>query len=80
VNVCSGQPRTVGELADALAAAMDGPRPEIVGGARPADVRHIVADPAQAGVLLGFTAGVPFGDGVTEFARSPLRASAARSE
>lgn len=80
VNVCSGQPHTVGELGGALATAMDGPPPVIVGGARPADVRHIVADPAQAGALLGFTARVPFHDGVTEFARAPLRASATRPD
>ncbi|MHA6622450.1 NAD-dependent epimerase/dehydratase family protein [Pseudonocardia sp. DLS-67] len=76
VNVCSGEPHTVGELAGALAAALDGPSPEIVGAARSGDVRHIVADPARAIELLGFTAQVGFADGVAEFARAPLRASA----
>ncbi len=46
VNVCSGRPHTVGEFATTLAAAMGGPAPVIVGGARPADVRHVVASPA----------------------------------
>ena len=32
----------------ALAAAMGGPAPVVVGGARPGDVRHVVADPARA--------------------------------
>src|SRR5690606_9992485 len=32
VNVCSGEPRTVGGLAHELAARMGGPAPEVVGG------------------------------------------------
>jgi len=76
VNVCSGEPHTVGDLAVALAAAMDGPAPRIVGGARAADVRHVVADPALAAELLGFRAAVPFADGVAAFATDPLRAPA----
>jgi dTDP-L-rhamnose 4-epimerase len=43
VNVCSGQPHTVGDLSRALATAMGGPEPVVVGGARPGDVRHVVA-------------------------------------
>jgi dTDP-L-rhamnose 4-epimerase len=78
VNVCSGQPHTVGELAESLAAAMEGPAPRVVGGARPGDVRHIVADPRRAFDLLGFRAAVSFADGIDEFARAPLRASATR--
>ncbi|HEV7711138.1 MAG TPA: NAD-dependent epimerase/dehydratase family protein [Asanoa sp.] len=77
VNVCSGEPHTVGDLATALAAAMDGPAPLVVGGARAADVRHVVADPRRATELLGFTARVRFADGVTAFAVDPLRAPAA---
>ena len=66
VNVCSGQPRTVGDLAAELARACGGPAPHIVGGSRPADVRHVVADPAKARAVLGFHAQVPFADGVAE--------------
>jgi dTDP-L-rhamnose 4-epimerase len=77
VNVCSGQPHTVGELATELAAACGGPAPRIVGGARPADVRHIVADPSRATALLGFTAGTTFAEGVRVFATEPLRAAVA---
>lgn len=73
VNVCSGQPHTVGELAHELATAMDGPAPLVVGGGRPADVRHVVADPTRATRLLGFTARVGFTEGVTGFAAAPLR-------
>jgi dTDP-L-rhamnose 4-epimerase len=76
VNVCSGEPRTVGELAHELAARMGGPAPEVVGGARPGDVRHVVADPAKARERLGFTAAVSFAEGVAAFATDPLREQA----
>jgi dTDP-L-rhamnose 4-epimerase len=80
VNVCSGEPHTVGELAATLAAAMDGPAPTIAGGARPGDVRHIVADPAKATSLLGVRAATTFAEGVTRFARDPMRAPARSPE
>ncbi|GIF75252.1 NAD-dependent epimerase/dehydratase family protein [Asanoa siamensis] len=76
VNVCSGEPHTVGDLARTLAAAMAGPEPVVVGGARAADVRHVVADPRRATELLGFTARVGFAAGVAAFATDPLRAPA----
>jgi dTDP-L-rhamnose 4-epimerase len=75
-NVASGQPHTVGELATALAAAMDGPPPQVVGGWRPGDVRHIVAAPARAATQLGFHAEIGFAAGMAEFATAPLRAPA----
>ncbi|WP_200212967.1 NAD-dependent epimerase/dehydratase family protein [Micromonospora coerulea] len=77
VNVCSGEPHTVGELAATLAAAMAGPVPLVVGGARSADVRHVVADPRRATDLLSYTARVGFADGITAFATDPLREPAA---
>ncbi|HEU5475988.1 MAG TPA: NAD-dependent epimerase/dehydratase family protein [Actinophytocola sp.] len=77
VNICSGEPHTVGELATRLAAACGGPPPQVIGGARPGDVRHVVADPTNARRLLGFRARVPFADGVAGFATDPLRAPAA---
>ena len=77
VNVCSGEPHTVGDLATELARAMRGPEPVVVGGARAGDVRHVVADPALATALLGFTARVRFADGVRAFATDQLRAPAA---
>jgi dTDP-L-rhamnose 4-epimerase len=77
VNVCSGDPHTVGELATTLAAAMHGPTPVIIGGARSGDVRHVVASPAKARARLGFHAEVAFPDGVAAFATDPLRDPAA---
>jgi dTDP-L-rhamnose 4-epimerase len=76
LNVASGEPHTVGDLAAALAAAIGGPAPEVVGGTRPGDVRHVVASPALAAERLGFRAAVAFADGVREFATAPMRAPA----
>jgi dTDP-L-rhamnose 4-epimerase len=73
VNICSGEPHTVGELAAELARAMSGPAPQIVGGARPGDVRHVTADPARAAELLSYRSRVGFAEGVTSFATDPLR-------
>nr|BFE70065.1 hypothetical protein GCM10020092_033660 [Actinoplanes digitatis] len=44
-NVASGRPATVGEMATALARAVDGPRPVVTGEFRLGDVRHVVASP-----------------------------------
>ena len=77
VNICSGVPHTVGELATELAKAYGGPSPKVVGGTRPGDVRHVVADPRAARERLGFTALTTFEQGVAEFATAPLRAPAA---
>lgn len=75
-NVCSGEPHTILDLATELAAAMKGPAPQVVGGARPGDVRHVVADPAYATERLGFRAVTRFADGVAAFATDPLRSPA----
>ncbi|EWC59695.1 UDP-glucose 4-epimerase [Actinokineospora spheciospongiae] len=74
LNICSGTPHTVGEMAQELAKACNGPTPKTLGGARPADVRHVVADPQAAKTLLGFHAQVPFNTGMKDFATAPLRA------
>ncbi|HEY7593927.1 MAG TPA: NAD-dependent epimerase/dehydratase family protein [Actinophytocola sp.] len=77
VNICSGDPHTVGDLATELARAYGGPPPRVIGGARPGDVRHVVANPARARQLLGFEAKIGFKDGITGFATAPLRMPAA---
>ena len=59
LNVASGTPRTVLDLASALCAGT-GLIPEVVGGGRLGDVRHIVASPARAAATLGFRATEPF--------------------
>jgi dTDP-L-rhamnose 4-epimerase len=79
VNICSGEPHTVGELASTLAHAMGGPEPVVVGGARPGDVRHVVAAPGRAARVLDFRARVGFAAGVAAFATAPLREPALTS-
>jgi dTDP-L-rhamnose 4-epimerase len=73
-NVCSGKPISIMEVAAEIC-AVRGPdlKPEVTGQYRSGDVRHIVADPAQAAELLGFRAAVDPRDGLREFAFAPLR-------
>jgi dTDP-L-rhamnose 4-epimerase len=74
-NVASGQPRSVGEMAQALclAAGPAGPAPVVTGQYRLGDVRHVFASSRRAADELGFVAREGFLDGMAEFARSPLR-------
>jgi dTDP-L-rhamnose 4-epimerase len=74
-NVASGQPRSVLDLATAVAVAHgpEAPRPQVTGRWRSGDVRHIVASARRATDVLGFTAEVGFEAGMAEFARAPLR-------
>jgi dTDP-L-rhamnose 4-epimerase len=73
VNVCSGRPISIGEVAQLVCDARGGPTPQVTGQYRSGDVRHIVADPALAAQVLGFRAGVHPADGLREFAFAPLR-------
>lgn len=78
-NVCSGQPRDVRAMAEALADGMGAgaPRPVVTGEFRTGDVRHVVASPRLAADALGFEAQVDFAAGMAEFATAPLRAPVA---
>jgi len=73
VNVATGRPHTVLDMASALADAMGGPSPEVVGGHRLGDVRHVFASADHARAALGFSAEVDFESGMTDFATAPLR-------
>lgn len=70
-NVGSGSPRTVGEMATALSAALAGPNPVITGGFRLGDVRHITADSSRLRRDLGWQPMVEFADGMAELALTP---------
>lgn len=73
-NVCSGDPHTVLEMAAAL--RPDGaPSPDVVGGYRLGDIRHVFASPRRAAEVLGFRAAIGFVDGMTEFRTAPLRSA-----
>lgn len=73
VNIASGRPRTVLELATALAAAAGRPdlAPVVTGQWRLGDVRHVTASADRAATELGFVAEVPFATGMAELAATP---------
>jgi dTDP-L-rhamnose 4-epimerase len=73
VNVATGHPHTVLDMATALGDAMGGPAPEVVGGHRLGDVRHVFASAEHARAALGFEAEVDFATGMVDFATATLR-------
>lgn len=74
-NVASGTPRGVGEMAAALARAVDPTiEPVVTGQWRAGDVRHVFASPKRAATVLGFRAQEDFEAGMREFAEAELRA------
>jgi dTDP-L-rhamnose 4-epimerase len=72
-NVCSGRPVSIMEVAARLGEVRDGVAPVVTGQYRSGDVRHIVADPANAADVLGFRAAIDWRDGLADFAFAPLR-------
>ncbi|MFI6869844.1 NAD-dependent epimerase/dehydratase family protein [Nocardia sp. NPDC050406] len=77
LNIASGHPITIGEVASVLALAHGGEEPVITGQYRAGDVRHIVASPERARRALDFIAAVTPTAGLAEFASAPLRTAAA---
>ena len=73
INVASGEPHTVLDMARELARVMGGPAPQVVGSYRLGDVRHVVASPARMRAELGVVRTVGFIAGMDEFATAPLR-------
>jgi dTDP-L-rhamnose 4-epimerase len=76
-NTGSGEPHTVGEMAQALAAAHGGPEPVVTGEYRLGDVRHITASSRRLRQELGWRPQVGFTAGMAEFARAQLRSGRA---
>ncbi|WP_194411032.1 NAD-dependent epimerase/dehydratase family protein [Microbacterium cremeum] len=72
-NVASGEVRTIGEMARALADAVGGPVPVVTGGYRLGDVRHITASAQRLRDELGWRPRIGFAEGMHEFAHAPLR-------
>ena len=72
-NVATGNPRSVGEMAAALADAAGGPAPEVTGAYRRGDVRHVFASADRARDVLGLRAEITIEEGMAEFATAPLR-------
>lgn len=78
-NIASGEPHSIGDLADALTSAfgLGAPQPARTGRYRLGDVRHVFGSPELARRVLGVRASVSFQEGMREFAHAPLRASLA---
>ncbi len=74
LNVASGTPRTVHDMARSLAEAVGGPSPVVTGEWRAGDVRHVFASADRAAERLGFRAVEDFDAGMAEFAGAALRA------
>jgi dTDP-L-rhamnose 4-epimerase len=72
-NVASGEPRSIADLAAALASAGGAPAPLITGEFRVGDVRHIFASPTRLMSELGWRPEIDFETGVKEFAAAPMR-------
>ncbi|NBM20853.1 NAD(P)-dependent oxidoreductase, partial [Streptomyces sp. GC420] len=79
-NAGSGEPRTVREMARALADAHGGPAPVVTGEFRLGDVRHITADSRRLRAELGWRPAVSFTEGITEFAHAPQRGASLSPE
>jgi dTDP-L-rhamnose 4-epimerase len=79
LNIASGEPRCVFEMAEAIRVGFgsSAPRPVATGGWRAGDVRHIVASPGRATRELGFRASVSLDDGMAELAREMVSAGPA---
>ena len=71
-NVCTGHPRTVLDMAEALRRE-GSPHPQVVGGYRLGDIRHVFASAERAAEVLGFRASITFEQGMREFSTAPLR-------
>jgi dTDP-L-rhamnose 4-epimerase len=77
VNVATGIPKSVFDMAAAMAAEIDPAiTPRVTGRFRAADVRHVFASPARAATVLGWCARIPFADGMRELAAEAPTVSA----
>lgn len=72
-NVCSGRPIAIRDVATRICEVRDGLAPVVTGQYRSGDVRHIVASPAAAADVLGFSAAIDPQEGLADFAFAPLR-------
>ncbi len=74
LNVASGRPVTVLEMARAIAGGSGSPlSPVVTGQYRLGDVRHVVASPQRAREVLGFRTAIEPIAGLASFADAPLR-------
>jgi dTDP-L-rhamnose 4-epimerase len=72
-NIGSGTPRTILNIASALALALGGDAPVVTGEYRATDVRHIFASSEKADRVLGLGPRIPFDQGIRDLVAAPLR-------
>lgn len=73
-NICSGEPISIGTVAELVTSGTGSDlTPQVTGRFRSGDVRHVVAAPGRARDELGFSARVMPRQGLPLFARAPLR-------
>ncbi|MBF6171368.1 NAD-dependent epimerase/dehydratase family protein [Nocardia blacklockiae] len=72
LNIASGHPITVWEVASIMSRARNGPEPVVSGQYRITDIRHIVADPERARRALRFTPRIPPDQGLADYAKPAL--------
>ncbi|MBF6327492.1 NAD-dependent epimerase/dehydratase family protein [Nocardia transvalensis] len=68
LNIASGHPITLWEVASIMSRARGGPEPVVSGQYRVTDVRHIVAHPERARHALAFTAEIAPAEGLADYA------------
>ncbi|MGV9409123.1 NAD-dependent epimerase/dehydratase family protein [Nocardia sp. NPDC003693] len=68
LNIGSGQPLTLWEVASTMAKALDGPAPVVTGQYRITDIRHLVAHAERARQALDFTARTAPAEGLVSYA------------
>lgn len=70
-NIASGQPRTILEIAYALARVLDKIhlQPQITGSCRVGDIRHCIADITHAREMLGYEPQITLQEGLTELSQ-----------
>lgn len=70
LNIASGRPLTLWEVASIMAKTLDAPGPIVSGQYRLTDIRHLVASPDRARHALDFTARIPPARGLADYAAS----------
>lgn len=70
LNIASGRPVTIWEVASIMSKALGGPDPIVTGQYRLTDVRHLIADPERARHALNFTPRIMPTQGLAAYATS----------
>lgn len=69
MNVGTGQPLSLMQVAQIISQEFDGQSPVLTGQFRAGDIRHCFADISRAKTILGYEPRVPFSTGISEYIR-----------